>query len=138
MAKNDKILFNGNTTTNLGYTQLKKAAQEVLDLTGTSFTWEQSVGQGSVITADQINEIIDAIDAAHNNVNTGCVAVNSTENISYCNHETSGDSSYCATNKSSVKGNHNSSVNPSANSSARSGRNSSVNSSYNNCTSASP
>ena len=138
MAKNDKILFDGNTTTNLGYTQLKKAAQEVLDLTGTSFTWNQSVGQYSIITADQVNEIINAVDAAYGNMNTGCNAVNAAENESHCNHEESGNSTHCASNKSSVKGNHNSSVNPSANSSAKSGKNTGVNSSYNNCTSASP
>lgn len=132
MAKNDKILFNGNTTTNLGYSQIKKAAQEVLTLTGTSFTWNQSVGQGSVITSDQVNEIVRAVDAAYSNMNTGCNAVNAAENISYCNHESSGDSSYCPSNKSSVKSNHNSSINTSENSTYCSGRNSSVNSSYGN------
>lgn len=126
MAKNDKILFNGNTTTNLGYSQIKKAAQEVLTLTGTSFTWDQSVSQGSVITSDQVNEIVRAVDAAYNNMNTGCNAVNAAENISYCNHESSGDSSYCSSNKSSVKSNHNSSVCNSENSSANYGKNTSV------------
>lgn len=126
MAKNDKILFDGNTTTNLGYRQIKKAAQEALDLTSTSFTWEQYVGQGSVITADHINEIIDAINAAYSNMSTGCNAVNAAENESYCNHEASGDSAFCSSNKASVKGNHNSSVCNSACSSANSGKNTSV------------
>ena len=126
MAKNDKILFNGNTTTNLGYTQLKKAAQEVLDLTGTSFTWEQSVGQGSVITTDQINEIIDAIDAAHNNISLGCNADNSSQHSTNCTHEASGNSSVKATNYTSRNGSHDSSLCESANGSVNSGKMSSV------------
>lgn len=73
------------------YTDIKTQVVQVLSNVGATFSWS-TVTQNSIITAAQILEIQNAVDAAHNKINTGCSSLNSS-------YQGSNNSNHCSSNK---------------------------------------
>lgn len=88
------------------YTQIKgNVIENALNHTGATFNWS-TVSQNSIITAAQILEIQNAVDVAHNAINTGCSSRNSSyqgsNNSEHCGaHKGPGNVTYNGSNCSS-------------------------------------
>lgn len=84
------------------YVSTKDSVTTLLSNMGVNFNWS-TVSQNSIITAAQILEIQNAVDVAHNAINTGC----SSRNGSY---QSGHNSNHCSTNKGpgyvTYNGNH--------------------------------
>lgn len=86
-------------TNSKSYTELKQMAANALTTTGAAFVWSYVVAQDDVITASQMQEIVNAVDVAYDALNLGCTthysgrqssnygygAQNSSVNTSYLN-----------------------------------------------------
>lgn len=96
----DLIMY--TDTDNRSYTELKQLAIDALTITSQSFTWNYTVAQNDMITAAQMNEIINAVDKAYDATNTGCSSNDSGYNSSNLNYE----SGYYSANSSDLTSNN--------------------------------
>lgn len=67
------------------YVSTKDSVTTLLSNMSVGFNWS-TVSQNSIITAAQILEIQNAVDVAHNAINTGCSSRNSSHQGSNHNH----------------------------------------------------
>lgn len=118
MPKGNIIKYSSNTGDS--YVELKTIAENVIALTSAPYTWSEIVTQGSIMTAIQMNEIIHGIDAAYDAIVPGCSSNEASVNATFCNFESTNNTTVNASQKTTVYSSHYSSRCSSANSGVKS------------------